>query len=448
MSSLADFPELVGFFSYSREDDDDSKGALSELRDRIQRELRGQLGRSAKTFRLWQDKESIAPGKLWESEIKGAIGQSAFFIPIITPTVVASEYCHIEFDAFLEREKALGRNDLIFPILYIRVPGLEDGVQRKQDLRLSVISRRQYVDWRELRYRDANSEEVRKAVARFCSKIVDTLTWSHPPASPGLADRTESNGPAPAAPPPSAVPRQPESVDPIPHPVPDPVPRRYDNPPAPGPSAAPGVSAKFLLGWLFGAFAAASRDASLWPFLGLVAALFLIDGSDTLFNSVVHTARNGVDVTESAYFVLGVAEMLAALGTLRREKWIWLVGPAVCFAGMFAQIYQLAIEEQVSRFSVGEVLLVLNFAAAIGIYLAVRGQDLNGRMLSKYWPAPGMKARIEWAAFALFVGGSIVANVLTSDANLSWWIVVPWLAAVVAVVNYTYTNFRRFGGGT
>ena len=68
MSSLADFPELVGFFSYSREDDEDSNGALSALRDRIQRELRGQLGRSFKSFRLWQDKEAIAPGKLWESE--------------------------------------------------------------------------------------------------------------------------------------------------------------------------------------------------------------------------------------------------------------------------------------------------------------------------------------------------------------------------------------------
>jgi len=34
MSSLADLPELVGFFSYSREDDADSRGALSALRNR------------------------------------------------------------------------------------------------------------------------------------------------------------------------------------------------------------------------------------------------------------------------------------------------------------------------------------------------------------------------------------------------------------------------------
>ena len=98
MSSLADFPELVGFFSYSREDDEDSNGALSALRDRIQRELRGQLGRSFKSFRLWQDKEAIAPGKLWEAEIRAAVEHSAFFIPIITPTVVKSPFCKFELD--------------------------------------------------------------------------------------------------------------------------------------------------------------------------------------------------------------------------------------------------------------------------------------------------------------------------------------------------------------
>jgi hypothetical protein len=35
MSSLADLPELVGFFSYSREDDEGAFGALSALRERI-----------------------------------------------------------------------------------------------------------------------------------------------------------------------------------------------------------------------------------------------------------------------------------------------------------------------------------------------------------------------------------------------------------------------------
>ena len=85
MATLADLRELVGFFSYSREDDESYKGRLSALREAVQGELGAQLGRSKTSFRLWQDKEAIAPGRLWESEIKNAIEQSVFFIPIVTP---------------------------------------------------------------------------------------------------------------------------------------------------------------------------------------------------------------------------------------------------------------------------------------------------------------------------------------------------------------------------
>jgi hypothetical protein len=182
MSSLTDLPELVGFFSYSREDDADSHGALSSLRNRIQGELRGQLGRTAKAFRLWQDKEAIASGTLWESEIKNAVAQSIFFIPIITPTVVASPYCRFELEAFLARESELGRNDLVFPILYIDVPGLEDSTRRQNDPVLSLIAKRQYMDWRSLRHQDARSTDVSVAIERFCKHIRDALykPWLSP----------------------------------------------------------------------------------------------------------------------------------------------------------------------------------------------------------------------------------------------------------------------------
>jgi hypothetical protein len=182
MTSLADLPEIIGFFSYSREDDEDSQGALSALRDRIQRELRGQLGRSMKTFRLWQDKEAIAAGKLWEDEIKNAVGQAVFFIPIITPTVIKSPYCKFELESFLAREAELGRNDLVFPILYITVPELDDSASQKNDPVLSIIARRQYLDWREFRHRDVHSPDVLTVVERFSATIRDSLrrSWLSP----------------------------------------------------------------------------------------------------------------------------------------------------------------------------------------------------------------------------------------------------------------------------
>ena len=85
MASLAQLSELVGFFSYSREDDEAFRGSLSALRDAVQRELGAQLGRTKRNFRLWQDQEAIAPGKDWKAEITKAVEQSVFFIPIVTP---------------------------------------------------------------------------------------------------------------------------------------------------------------------------------------------------------------------------------------------------------------------------------------------------------------------------------------------------------------------------
>src|SRR5262245_12026288 len=181
MSSLADASDLVGFFSYSREDDEDSGGKLSKLRERIQAELRGQIGRTKRDFRLWQDKTAIAHGELWEDRIKTAIAESAFFIPIITPTAVRSYHCKFEFDAFLAREKELGRSNLVFPILYIPVQALMDDRGGRDPL-LSIIGSRQYEEWQNLRHLDPSSTEVALRVEKFCANICKALQqpWLSP----------------------------------------------------------------------------------------------------------------------------------------------------------------------------------------------------------------------------------------------------------------------------
>jgi WD40 repeat protein len=181
MSSLADLPEVVGFFSYSREDDEAFKGSLSALRDAVGRELAAQLGRNKRSFRLWQDQEAIAPGKMWEAEIAKAVEQAVFFIPIVTPRSVASEYCQFEFNSFLVRERALGRDDLVFPILYISVPALQDEVEWRNDPVLLVVGKRQHVDWRAFRHVAVNTPAFGEAIESFCGKVVQRLREPWPP---------------------------------------------------------------------------------------------------------------------------------------------------------------------------------------------------------------------------------------------------------------------------
>src|SRR5262249_20744944 len=83
MTTLARYSSnLVGFFSYSREDDADFDDVLSKFRVAIQAELSAQLGRNRDNFRIWQDKFAIPHGALWQQQITDGIKQSTFYIQL------------------------------------------------------------------------------------------------------------------------------------------------------------------------------------------------------------------------------------------------------------------------------------------------------------------------------------------------------------------------------
>jgi hypothetical protein len=179
MSSLADIPDLVGFFSYVRGDDARFRGSLSVLREKIQQELKRQLGRDV---RLWQDVEDIPIGVHFSLEIQQALGGAVFFIPIVTPRELTSEWSNFEYQRFLEREEELGRKDLIFPILYIGEAPPDEGRSGRNDIVGQVIRTRGFLDWRPHRSENFEAEPARGALARYCRKITDVLRapWEDP----------------------------------------------------------------------------------------------------------------------------------------------------------------------------------------------------------------------------------------------------------------------------
>jgi hypothetical protein len=125
---------------------------------------------------------AISEGSLWEDEIKKAIEESAFFIPMVTPSAVGSKHCRFEFTSFLKREEMLGRSNLIFPLLYVRVPALEREEQWRGDPVLETIGARQYLDWQDFRHRDLREPEVARKIELFCRTIVEALRrpWVSP----------------------------------------------------------------------------------------------------------------------------------------------------------------------------------------------------------------------------------------------------------------------------
>jgi hypothetical protein len=92
----------------------------------------------------------------------------------------------------LARETELGRDDLVFPILYIPVPALEDEKLWRDEPILRIVATRQYLDWRELRHHDPRSIEVQQKLEWYCRGITNALhkTWI-PPISPNALKRGE-----------------------------------------------------------------------------------------------------------------------------------------------------------------------------------------------------------------------------------------------------------------
>lgn len=116
--------EPAAFISYVRSDDDHDAGRITELRQRLEGEVKMQTGR---TFHIFQDRNDIRWGQQWKERIEDALLDVTFLIPIVTPSYFQSHACRTEFDTFLIREKAIGENRLILPIYYVTCDEMEDG---------------------------------------------------------------------------------------------------------------------------------------------------------------------------------------------------------------------------------------------------------------------------------------------------------------------------------
>lgn len=166
----------VGFWSYARQDDQLSSGRLTALRSLLVQELQQQYGREP--VRLFQDKDTIPLGSDWEAEIKKAIDASTFFIPIITPNFVQSEWCCREVELFIEREKALraqhpelAGSSRVFPILFIGI----DDADPEDPAVLAALQKLQWFDFRRFRHRSFDAEEIREALSEFAGTMRSLL---------------------------------------------------------------------------------------------------------------------------------------------------------------------------------------------------------------------------------------------------------------------------------
>jgi hypothetical protein len=166
----------IGFWSYARQDDDLSRGKLSGLRSLLMFELQQQHGRDQ--IQIFQDVRTIPHGAAWERETCAALGKATFFVPIVTPNFVQSDWCCREVTLFLEREAELQRlypdlprRSRIFPIQFIDI----EDVDAADPAALAALQSLQWFDFRKFRHRSYDSETVREAIAELAGSMRDLL---------------------------------------------------------------------------------------------------------------------------------------------------------------------------------------------------------------------------------------------------------------------------------
>jgi parallel beta-helix repeat protein len=170
----------AAFMSYVRFNDEHDDGQLSSFRERLSAEVRAQTGAE---FPVFQDRNDIAWGQSWQRRIDETLDAVTLLLVIITPGLFRSPPCRAEVQRFLEREKALGRQDLILPVYYISAREMDDPGLREADELARVLAARQFADWRELRFEAFTSPVVRKAIAQLAAQVRDVF-WLPPAAAP------------------------------------------------------------------------------------------------------------------------------------------------------------------------------------------------------------------------------------------------------------------------
>jgi F-box protein 11 len=180
--------EPSAFISYVRFDDVNDDGQLTAFRERLSAEVRAQTGRE---FPIFLDHADITWGDNWRRRVEESIDASALLLVIVTPRLFHSEAARAEVARFREKERTLGRSDLIMPVYYVSAREMEDTTWQGSDEMAALLASRQFVDWRELRFEPFTSPVARKAVAQLASRIRDTI---FSPGSIGIrpiASRTE-----------------------------------------------------------------------------------------------------------------------------------------------------------------------------------------------------------------------------------------------------------------
>ena len=127
-------------------------------------------------FAIFQDRNDISWGQLWEERINKSLSDVTFLIPIITPSFFRSPACRSEFNTFSRKEKLLGLNRLILPLYYVACDQLAASYDAGSDEIADILRTRNWTDWRQFRFKQFGDEPVATALAEMAATIKASIS--------------------------------------------------------------------------------------------------------------------------------------------------------------------------------------------------------------------------------------------------------------------------------
>jgi len=175
---------IEGFWSYVHADDDAEGGRITQLSHDVVTQYELLTGES---ISLFLDRTDLLWGDKWKSKVDDLLASVAFFIPVLTPRYFMSTECRRELNTFIREAVQLGLQDLLMPILYVDVPGLQ-GDDPADEL-MALVKPFQWEPWTELRFSETTSGEYRRAVSKLAERLVQAnVSTEHvtPPSDPAV----------------------------------------------------------------------------------------------------------------------------------------------------------------------------------------------------------------------------------------------------------------------
>lgn len=161
MSTLS-HPDV--FISYAADDNVD--GGIAEFFKHLSGELRIQTGKPSRI--LFRQSRTALPPENWDP--------ATILVAMLTPSYFGDFFCRRDLEVFLDKERKLGRSDLIIPIQYVDTAFMTD------HLLMSALTHHLY-DWRALRFESFATPRAKEELARIARDIRDRLLVTHAPAA-------------------------------------------------------------------------------------------------------------------------------------------------------------------------------------------------------------------------------------------------------------------------